>query len=76
MLLTREEMWFDFGGAKLDPVADRDAIAWAMNQFLYGEVTGITFALLRRFREFVWIAMGLACLALLTKGEKAAVPVP
>jgi hypothetical protein len=41
MLLTREEMWFDFGGAKLDPVADRDAIAWAMNQFLYGEVTGI-----------------------------------
>jgi hypothetical protein len=41
MLLTRDEMWFDFGGAKLDPVADRDAIAWAMNQFLYGEVTGI-----------------------------------
>ncbi|HAP41132.1 MAG: lysylphosphatidylglycerol synthase transmembrane domain-containing protein [Nitrospira sp.] len=47
-----------------------------LSAFGYGEVTGITFALLRRFREFVWIAMGLACLALLTKGEKAAVPVP
>ena len=41
MLLTRDEMHFDFGGAKLDPVADRELIAWAMNQFLYGEVTGI-----------------------------------
>ncbi len=34
-------MKFDFGGAKLDPVRDRDALAWMMNQFLYGEVTGI-----------------------------------
>ncbi|MCU0685960.1 MAG: ferritin-like domain-containing protein [Polyangiaceae bacterium] len=41
MLLSREEMHFDFGGAKLDPVRDRDALAWMMNQFLYGEVTGI-----------------------------------
>jgi hypothetical protein len=41
MLLTREEMSFDFRGAKLDPVRDRDTLAWMMNQFLYGEVTGI-----------------------------------
>jgi hypothetical protein len=41
MLLTREEMHFDFGGAKLDPVRDRETIAWAVQQFLYGEVTGI-----------------------------------
>ena len=26
MLLTREEMTFDFGGAKLDPVRDRDLL--------------------------------------------------
>jgi len=41
MLLTREEMTFDFGGDKLDPVADRVFIEWMLNQFLYGEVTGI-----------------------------------
>src|SRR5215470_3644061 len=41
MLLTREEMSFDFGGAKLDPVADHDLLEWMFNQFLYGEVTGI-----------------------------------
>jgi hypothetical protein len=41
MLLSREEMSFDFGGARLDPVRDRDFLAWVMNQFLYGEVTGI-----------------------------------
>lgn len=41
MLLTREEMSFDFGGKKLDPVRDREVLAWAVNQFLYGEVTGI-----------------------------------
>jgi uncharacterized protein (TIRG00374 family) len=40
-----------------------------LTAFGYGEVTGITFALLRRFREFVWIAIGLLCLAFLTKGE-------
>lgn len=40
-----------------------------LTAFGYGEVTGITFALLRRFREFVWIAIGLLCLACLTKGE-------
>ncbi len=41
MLLTREEMTFDFGGAKLDPVRDHDLLEWMFNQFLYGEVTGI-----------------------------------
>ena len=41
MLLTREEMTFDFGGAKLDPVRDRDLLEWMFNQFLYGEITGI-----------------------------------
>src|SRR6266849_4756175 len=41
MLLTREEMTFDFGGARLDPQRDRKVLAWMMNQFLYGEVSGI-----------------------------------
>ncbi len=41
MLLTREEMTFDFGGAKLDPSRDREVLEWMLNQFLYGEVTGI-----------------------------------
>ena len=41
MLLTREEMTFDFGGAKLDPTKDRELLEWMCNQFLYGEVTGI-----------------------------------
>lgn len=41
MLLTREEMTFDFAGAKLDPSADREMLEWMFNQFLYGEITGI-----------------------------------
>jgi hypothetical protein len=41
MLVSREEMTLDFAGARLDPVADREILSWAMNQFLYGEVTGI-----------------------------------
>jgi hypothetical protein len=41
MLLGREEMTFDFGGARLDPVRDRALLGWMLNQFLYGEVTGI-----------------------------------
>ena len=41
MLLTREEMHFDFGGARLDPARDRETLGWVMQQFLYGEVTGI-----------------------------------
>ena len=36
----------------------------------YSDVTGITFALLRRFRELVWIGLGLLCLALV--GGRAA----
>lgn len=45
-----------------------------LTAFGYGEVTGITFALLRRFREFVWIALGLACLAIMTKGVDRSLP--
>ena len=41
MLLSREEMSFDFQGAKFDPNRDKDMLAWMMNQFLYGEITGI-----------------------------------
>src|SRR5881227_1111099 len=41
MLLRRDEMTFDFKGARLDPVRDKQALGWMMNQFLYGEVTGI-----------------------------------
>src|SRR4051794_18000920 len=41
MLLTREEMTFEFGGARLDPARDKALLGWMMNQFLYGEVTGI-----------------------------------
>lgn len=35
-----------------------------LNAFGYSDVTGITFALLRRFRELVWIGIGLLCLLL------------
>lgn len=41
MLLSREEMTFDFGGETLQPERDRDLLEWMFNQFLYGEVTGI-----------------------------------
>src|SRR5450432_1610715 len=41
MLLTREEMSFDFGAEKLEPARDRELLEWMFNQFLYGEVTGI-----------------------------------
>ena len=41
MLLTRDEMTFDFADAKLDPSRDRELLEWMFNQFLYGEVTGI-----------------------------------
>ncbi len=37
--------------------------------FGYSEVTGITFALLRRFRELVWIGLGLVCLGIITAKE-------
>jgi uncharacterized protein (TIRG00374 family) len=45
-----------------------------LTAFGYGEVTGITFALLRRFREFVWIALGLVCLATVTRGVDRSLP--
>jgi uncharacterized protein (TIRG00374 family) len=35
-----------------------------LSAFGYSDVTGIIFALLRRFRELVWIGLGLLCLAL------------
>ena len=35
-----------------------------LEAFGYSDVAGITFALLRRFRELVWIGIGLLCLAL------------
>jgi hypothetical protein len=41
MLLTRAEMTLDFEGAKLDPSRDRVLLEWLINQFLYGEITGI-----------------------------------
>jgi bacterioferritin (cytochrome b1) len=41
VLLTREEMTFDFGGDKLEPARDHALLEWMFNQFLYGEVTGI-----------------------------------
>ncbi len=36
-----------------------------LTAFGYSEVMGITFALLRRFRELAWIVIGLLCLAAL-----------
>jgi len=41
MLLTRDEMTFDFAGGTLDPHRDRALLEWMFNQFLYGEITGI-----------------------------------
>jgi glycosyltransferase 2 family protein len=38
-----------------------------LQAFGYSDVTGITFALLRRFRELVWITIGLLCLAMVGK---------
>ncbi len=42
-----------------------------LQAFGYSDVTGIAFALLRRFRELVWIGIGLLCLTML--GGRAAV---
>jgi len=43
MLIPREELRFDFQGARFDPSSgnDRRLLAWIFDQFLYGEVTGI-----------------------------------
>jgi glycosyltransferase 2 family protein len=40
-----------------------------LKAFGYSDVTGITFALLRRFRELVWIGIGLVALALVSGGR-------
>jgi uncharacterized protein (TIRG00374 family) len=42
--------------------------------FGYSEVTGITFALIRRLREILWILLGLVCLMLLKNQDKASEP--
>jgi len=42
--------------------------------FGYTEVTGITFALIRRLRELLWIVIGLACLMAL-KGKDVQTPI-
>ncbi|OQW31294.1 MAG: hypothetical protein A4E19_20200 [Nitrospira sp. SG-bin1] len=42
-----------------------------LQAFGYSDVTGITFALLRRFRELVWIGVGLLCLALVGKSGRS-----
>jgi glycosyltransferase 2 family protein len=44
---------------------------YLLKDFGYSDVAGLTFALLRRFRELVWIGTGLLCLVLL--GGHAAV---
>lgn len=36
----------------------------------YSDVTGMTFALLRRVRELVWIAIGVGCLAMMMRGRQ------
>jgi hypothetical protein len=41
MLVSREEMTFDFGGAKFRLPRDAARLKWIFDQFLYGEVTGI-----------------------------------
>lgn len=41
MLIAREEMTYDFGGARFDIDRDREVLAWVFSQFLFGEVTGV-----------------------------------
>lgn len=36
----------------------------------YSDVTGMTFALLRRVRELIWIGVGIACLAFMIRKER------
>jgi hypothetical protein len=38
MLLSRAEMTFDFGGARLRPAEDRELLSFLLDNFLYGEV--------------------------------------
>lgn len=46
-------------------------IVLLLKAFGYSDVTGISFALLRRLRELVWMAVGVACFALLSRGVAA-----
>src|SRR5690348_15218973 len=43
MLVSRDELRFDFRGARFNPEApnEKKFLGWVFNQFLYGEVTGI-----------------------------------
>jgi hypothetical protein len=41
MLVSREEMRFDFGEARFRLPEDAKLLGWIFDQFLYGEVTGI-----------------------------------
>ncbi len=41
MRVSREELRFDFGGARFRLPRDRELLGWVVDQFLYGEVTGI-----------------------------------
>jgi hypothetical protein len=43
-----------------------------LKDFGYSDVAGFTFAMLRRFRELVWIGLGLLCLAVL-RGRATAI---
>jgi rubrerythrin len=40
MLLTRDEMHFDAGGARFDLEKDKEILSWIMSQALFGEATG------------------------------------
>jgi len=41
MHVSRDELRFDFGGARFRLPRDRELLGWIVDQFLYGEVTGI-----------------------------------
>jgi hypothetical protein len=41
VLLSEDEIRFDFGAGRFSLPEDRDALGWVFSQFLYGEVTGI-----------------------------------
>jgi hypothetical protein len=61
-----ERVWMDCSDS-LEVRRSLDVLAGgnpALKAFGYSDVTGITFALLPRFRELVWIGLGLLCMAL------------
>ena len=41
MRVSRDELRFDFGEARFRLPRDRELLGWIVDQFLYGEVTGI-----------------------------------